>query len=295
MTYKQIEEQALQLLFAYTVQGTVVDDGNTRDLLLAMPEAINAAMAELAQDACPIVRTLMLAQPQPLYTCAQCTGAVQMPYPAQAGGASLYAHGQVQMTLTDVHGDVLQQDAGTGRMVLRQTVEADGTLTLTPQGGARIAGAAVWQGAFADAAEVPLWRSGACGYDLRALVHAQCGRDYLALAAGPQAVDAHGQAHPFLLEGDGQLYVYGPAPVTIHATVLPQRMDENTPPGASPEIDPKGQGLIAYAVAAQLMAEDDLALSQQYRAQFETQKQQLMALQRGTAGQPFACQSGWVR
>lgn len=294
MTYKQIEEQVLQLLFAYTVQGTVVDDGNTRDLLMAMPAAIDAAVADLAQSASPIVRALTLPQPRALSTCKRSAQTLTLPYPAAAGGASLIARGQVQLTLTDAQGRTVQQTAGTGRMALCQSLDADGTLVCTPLSGAQIACAAVWQGPFSQTAEVPLWRGGACGYDLLALTQALYGREMLSLAPGPQAVDADGQAHPFVIEGEGQLYVRGEGPVTVYVHVLPQRMDAQAGEDASPEIAQRAHPLIAYAVAAQLIAEDDLSLAQQYRGQYETQKQQLMALQRGTAGQPFVCESGWV-
>lgn len=294
MTYKQIEEQVLQLLFAYTVHGTRVQDGNTRDLCMAMPAAMYAAEVDLAQSASPIVRALALPQPRALCTCAGSAQALTLPYPAKAGGASLMAHGPVEIALKDADGATVQQQTGTGRLALLQQLEADGTLVCTPQAGARIACAAVWQGPFARAEEVPLWRSDACGYDLAALTQAVYGRQLLSLSPGPQAVDADGQTHPFTLAGEGQLYVQGAQPVTVYVHVLPQRVDEQAYETASPEIAQAAHPLIAYAVAAQLIAEDDLALAQQYRQQYELQKQQRMALQRGGAGQPFACESGWL-
>jgi hypothetical protein len=316
-TWGDIQNETLQLMHVYSINGTVTAAADNADYTNAMVHAANYALRDLASTVAPIIRKISLSVAPVanmlgdyanfdvvpsrgediIYTATDpkayyfevdnpCTVYIEE---VATDGTTTTLH-----TLTNTAKRVYTVFSG---LVVGATADAEVQMRFVGGNAYNIRNVAFYETTFAAAADVPPFTR-YDRYNLRTLTAGIVGGEFMKLPPNSIVmVDGqYRQTNDFRWEGDDTLvldhYTSGQYDITYHA--YPTEITATTSTTFTPELIAEAIDLVPLYVAARLYSDDNPPLSTQYMNMYIARRAELADRDNQRGAESFYSESGWV-
>ena len=302
MTWKEIRQQALQLMFTYTNGGEVNDDPSNEDFILAIPSAANAAMHQLAA-VCPIKQTVIIRQN------------------ARENVMNEFEQEESECSITSLRAVSFYAEVDGAAEVFYETLSSDGSYVLVESEQIDNHGYTPVRYNFNIPGPVRVRFSGTIGIRNVAMYGEKYENKWEIQSPGEvqtysiKQLCAHNKKLPFMRMGekpiryenrdisghvhfDGRDTIMIPTlyqgEIRVYYDAYPTKITAETPDDFEVELPFEAQDAIPLYIASVLYAEDSIVIATQYYNKFEARKQELLSARNKTfMADEFANESGW--
>jgi hypothetical protein len=322
MTWKEIKDTSLQLMFSYSNRGAVSTALSNTDYTLAMPMLANLALRDLSV-ACPIRRSLYVKQYEEtnitsLYTAYTSTSGqtvIEAPlarsfYCDIDGTCTVfYEYVQSDLTVVVIESEII---ANASYAPVRYAFPAHDLLRVRIVGNVRIKNYAFYATEYAED-DIPSpaeWQA----YSISDLITAQSQLPFREMAEKPVRVNEYDispyvrwdgidrlmipSAGPSIAEDDededASPVVYVSGEIFIHYFAYPTPITSATSDTHIVELDSEAADLIPFYIASVLYSEDDANLALTYRNTYREGKANLSAKGETFGSDQFISTTGWI-
>jgi len=302
MTYRDIKDAALMLMFSYSVGGEPNDTakGAAADYIRAMAPPTNAALRDLA-SVCPIQRRLVVKQYDAVKADSKVEQGDVITITAE-GARAFYCELDGGGT---AHFEAIQTD---GSIVRLQSLALDNRFMapvrylfservharVVLEGNVRVQNHAFYDERFDIDADIPS-PGEAQTYSIAELIKSQSELpfykfDLRPIRCGEKDISAY-------VKYDGRDSLTIPSGIKgeihVHYLAYPTPITKDTPDSFEIELPNEAADLVPYYIASVLYAEDDMALAREYRNEYYAKRASIAKQAEFLAADEFQSYTGW--
>jgi hypothetical protein len=300
MTWKEVKDAALQMMFAYSSGGRLIDAA--QDYLLAMPAVANTAIRDLAA-VCPVRRTLTIKQ-YPDTNIADDYTETDDGYLFTAMNAkSFYCEmdGRANVRFEYVEGDgtiilldMITVDNKTYKPV-RYKFEQGARVRVYVEGNPDIKDYAFYAREYGELSEIPS-PADVQRYSVKGLVSEQHALRFMRFDIKPFRL-GHRDISAYVYY-DGADTIMVPSlvrgEITVYYEAYPTQITANTLDAHEIELDGEACDIIPFYIASVLYAEDDRELASYYRREYNARKGEIVKPSDVMPVDELYSTSGWI-
>ena len=301
MTWKQIKDAALQMMFSFSQGGNETQSAANDDYLLAMAAPANLAMRDLA-GVCPIRRTLTVKQYQQENTVTSYTESDDGILIESNDAKAFYC--QIDGVAT-VHFEFVQEDDTIVRLdsvavnnaffAPVRYVYAQGTrVRVLIEGNVRVKDYAFYDWEYQRESEIPSPAEDRM-YSVVELIESQNALPFLGFDEKPARLDEMDVSGYVKFDGIDTLCIpcVIEGEIKLHYLAYPTPITADTDDGHEIELCGEAADLIPLYIASVVYLEDDRNLAQFYRGEYYNRRNAVAKSAEILAADEFVTSSGW--